>query len=264
MPDQNKNLKKCLDKLEQFVRDLQVIFPYPEELEQLVAKFQGIIPNADEWDAADGDLEKFKRLALLLHERGTTTNYIGRQIADRVKAIIQDMENIDRSDADGEECNEIIEEQKTRSSAKERQTLKSSSANDKEVGASKSAGFSKHDAAHLTPFPLPIHTILTTNRTYTATSSPPFQLHFNPKRNHYYAIDALLGFGDGEIHIAFAKTIAAVTWTPGSLVVRFRPKEHDLAAGKFCELVMERVEDVKVLVRHMQGLGMEVVELGGK
>ncbi|KAL8853877.1 MAG: hypothetical protein Q9221_001348 [Calogaya cf. arnoldii] len=101
MPDQNEELKKCLDKLEQFVRDSLEIFPHPEELEQLSKKFQGTIPQADKWDVADGDLGKFEQFAHLLHECGTTTDSRGRQVADRVKAIIQGMENIDRSDADG-------------------------------------------------------------------------------------------------------------------------------------------------------------------
>ncbi|KAI4261510.1 MAG: hypothetical protein L6R42_003287 [Xanthoria sp. 1 TBL-2021] len=133
MSDQHDNLNQHLSKLEHIVNEFQEIFAH-----------------ADEWE-----LDNFEKSACSVHESGTATGYRGRRVAGRVDAIIRDMENVNRGDADGvdvlrdfllrqrrasceedikglqDERDAIIEEQKKRKSAEEGKGLQSFNTNDK-------------------------------------------------------------------------------------------------------------------------------------
>ncbi|KAL8672851.1 MAG: hypothetical protein Q9168_002727 [Polycauliona sp. 1 TL-2023] len=110
-------------------------------------------------------------------------------------------------------------------------------------------------------FPLNISSIETSFRTYTTTTaSPPFKLHFDEAYNQYYARDCFANFGEGNLHVAYPAHTQIVEWKADWAKVNILTTGKDPAVGEICMLVMENMDDVGVLIEHMEGMGMQILE----
>ncbi|KAL8784351.1 MAG: hypothetical protein Q9213_004002 [Squamulea squamosa] len=111
------------------------------------------------------------------------------------------------------------------------------------------------------PFPLPVLSVKTTNRTYNARYTILFQLHFDATHNQYYALDCFCDSGEpSRFHIAYPSNTHDVSWTRGSPIVHIDMEEDNIVVGDFCRVEMTNGEDVQVLIEHMCGQGVEVTE----